>query len=105
MAGARARYCSNAVAGPVRKLFPVDDLLLGRVRHFLSAHAFRYNASGRDLESVAIRPQSQDQCGRSTGLSRLHCLRPAVRARDFPEIQIMTPLVQVKKVSQLFGSM
>src|SRR4029079_12728893 len=105
MAGAGARHRADAMAGLVRELLSVDDLLLGRVRHFLPAYPLRHHLAGRDLEPVALRPQSQDQCRGGSCLPRLHRFRPSVRARAFPETQIMTPLVQVKKVSQLFGSM
>ena len=94
----------DAVAGALRQLLPVDDLLLGRVRHRLPAHALRYDAAGRDLEPAALRAQPQDQCGGLAGLRRLHrACHHRVRTRGLPEARNDRSRLGSKMLRHRFG--
>ena len=72
---------ADALAGAVCELLPVDDLLVGRIRHLLPADALRHHAARRDLELAAGWTEPENQCCRRARLRRLDRARHRFRAR------------------------
>ena len=66
-----AGHRADAVAGAAGRLLHRLHAVLGRVRHRLPAEQVRRDPAGGDLEHAALRPQSEDQCGRHVGVRDL----------------------------------